>query len=480
MILFAFLICSLAAGLLTFQAKSRRLNRVLSLAVILLQTAVSAYAVLHGGEPDSLYFRFDALGILFSLILSALLFTTYFHSGFYLKSRQQSARNESIFSMSLIFLTASMECAYFADHGGVLWACIEATTLSVAALIYHERTSASLEATWKYLFVSSIGLAIAFTGILILAMAAHEQGVSDLKLDSLVSAAPRMNPVLLKIAFLLIFTGYGAKIGLFPLHAAAVDAKTVTPYQINGLISTALVNVGFAGVMRILTILSGTDSKGFAGHVLLLAGIVSLAAASFHLLKVRDFKRMFAFSTLEHTGIISIALASGGFGIYAAVYHLLLHSFAKASVFYQLGQIHRVYGSYTLEKTGRFLKLNPAGALILILSVLTINAIPPSGLFITEFMIFKSLFRLHLYWQAVLVMILITVIVFVLFSRLCHLIYAPSELEEPVGKVHSVESAPQVILLGLVMYLVIDPPGFITQLIGNAALAMGGIPWQTL
>ncbi len=477
MVLLFFFLCALGGGLMIFLSRSHNCSWIWGISVLSIQTWVSLYAFLHRGLRDSLYFRFDSLGILFSLVLTVLLWTTLYHTRFYFRRRQENPREQSIYMMALIFLGTAMTGANFADHLGMLWVCIEATTLSVTALIYHERTPLSLEATWKYLFVSSIGITIAFSGILVLSMAAHAQGVAELQVEHLAAAASRMNPLWLNIAFLLVLTGYSAKIGLFPLHAAAIDAKTVTPYQINGLISTALVNVGFLGVLRMMAILKGTDSALFARQVLLIAGLVSLAIAAFHLLRVKQLKRMFAFSTLEHMGITALALGTGGAGIYAGLLHLLLHSFAKASLFYQAGQVHAVYQSYSVEDTGNYLNLHPSGAAALILSLLTITAIPPSGLFVTEFLIFRSLFQARLFLAALPALFLITVILYVLSSRIFRLLYAASPLASPLSRVRRAETFSQFLLLGALFYFAYSPPALFSELLRGAAAVMGGSSW---
>jgi len=474
MIMLIFFILAIISGSVIFLLKSRQINRILTAFIVLCQIFVTIYAYLHMNETDSGFFNFDSLGVLLSIILSILLLTTLYHNYQYFRMNPCSLRNESIFFMSLVFLTASINGAYYANHLGILWACVEATTLSVAALIYHERTDSSLEATWKYIFVCSIGITIAFTGILFITMAANEQNLTELNINQLIAIASEMDTFWVKVGFLLIMTGYTAKLGLFPLHAAAIDAKTVAPFHINALISTSLVNVGFTGLFRAYSIIAGTDAFLWAQKILLLAGIISIVIAAFHILKVKHFKRMFAFSTLEHMGIIALALSCGGIGFYAALLHLVLHSFAKATVFYQIGQVNAVYNSYLIEDTGDYFKFNPTGAIVMILSLVTVTAMPPSGLFITEFMIFKALFFSGHYLVAIIALILLTVIMFVFCRNFFHLLFNKTDHER--GREYMVrkrDTISQFAFLALILYIGFNPPAFLNNLINEIIKVLG-------
>jgi len=461
---------ALAGSLLIFFLKKKGVNNLIILSFLALQTALTTYAFTHLNERDSLFFKFDSLGIILTVVLTLLSYATFYHSWLYHKRHPFGMQCESLYYAALIMLTASMNGAYFAEHIGVMCACIEATTLCVAALIYHERTPLTVEAAWKYVFICSIGIAIAFTGILFLSAAASSVGVVDLNLPHLLAAATAMHPMWLKIAFVLVLTGFSAKMGLFPLHTVCVDAHTAAPPPISAFISTTLMNVGFLGIYRIYTIIAQTDALPWARSVLLICGTISIALSAIQLLKVKHFKRMFAFSSLEHMGIIALALAAGGIGYYAAILHLVLHSFAKASLFYQIGQVHDLYHSYWVKDSGRYLKLNPLGALVIILAFLSITAMPPSGLFVSEFLVFKSLFIANHYFIAIAALLLLTVIIFVFGKNLAQLLYLngkgiPATEEANINKIETIS---QFVLLGLIIYLGVNPPDLFNELINGA------------
>lgn len=454
-------------------------NRVIQLLFILLflaeQTVLTVYAFCHLNEKDSVYFTFDSIGIILSSVLTLLSYATFYHSYLYLKRHSDTQRSQSIYYAALIMLSASMNGAYFSEHLGTFWTSMEATTLCVSVLIYHERTPVALEATWKYVFICSVGISIALVGILSISVAViSKEGLTDLHLSSIVAHAQGMNTKWIKIAFILVLTGFSAKMGLFPLYAVCVDAHTVAPAPINAFISTTLKNVGFLGIFRMYTIIAQTDALPWANNVLRIAGIISLTISAAQLLRVKHFNRAFAFSGTEHMGIVALALSAGGIGYYAAILHIVLHSFAKAGLFYQIGQVYSVYNSYLIKDCGNYMKLNPVGAIVVILTFICVTAIPPSGLFVSEFMVFKSLFAGDNYYIAIAALFLLTVIMFVIGKNFLHLLYYNGDgFTTPQSvKVNTSETVSQFVLFGLIIYLGVNPPEFLSDLIKGATAVL--------
>jgi len=309
-----FIILSFFMSISIFLFGNNSITKVLSVIFLLMLSALIGYSYMHLGQVDSTYYKYDNLGVLLSLVLGILSLATFYHSTIYLKRHQFTAKQEAIYYASLIMLVTAMICAYFAENVAVLWVSIEATTLFVSILIFHERTKEALEAAWKYLFVSSVGIALAFIGILFLSITASGSGITDLSFKHLRDITHLMNPIWLKMAFLLVLTGFSAKMGLFPLHTVAVDAHTVAPPPISAFISTTLMNVGFLGIFRIFTIISQTGVLQWAQNVLLIVGVISVFMSAIQLLRIKHYKRMFAFSSLEHMGIVALGLGVGGLG----------------------------------------------------------------------------------------------------------------------------------------------------------------------
>ena len=467
---FIFIILSIAISLSIYLVKKASYTKTISSLFLLSVLMITGYAYLHLEETSSVYYKFDSLSVLLAFVLGILSFATFYHSRLYLKRHNFSVAQEAGYYASLIMLITAMLSAYFSDNIAVLWISIETTTLFVSILIFHERTKEALEAAWKYLFVSSVGVALAFIGILFLSITASSSGITDLSLHHLLDATQTMNPIWLKMAFVLTLTGFSAKMGIFPLYTVAVDAHTVAPPPISAFISTTLMNVGFLGIFRIFTILAQTEVLQWAQNVLLIAGVISVFMSAIQLLRIKHYKRMFAFSSLEHMGIVALGLGIGGIGYYAAVLHIVFHSFAKAGLFYQIGQVHQFFNSYWIKDAAGYFKKNPIGGLSLILGVISILAIPPSGLFISEFLVFKAMFVHGHYYIAVFVLILLTVIIYSFSKNAFHLLYGETEnlVDREAIKTNPWETISQFILFGLVIYLGVNPPLFFTDLINNA------------
>ncbi len=446
------------------------LQRILSALFLIVQTGLCVYAVQHLGKENALYFTFDPLGVLLCLVLTILSFPTFYHSFLYLNRHTVNKPNQRFYLAGLTLLIATMTGAYFSNHLGVMWVFIEATTLFVSVLIYHERTTLALEATWKYIFICSVGLSISFMGILFLSTGTTQGGLTDLKIIDLVALAQNLDSRWIKITFLLGVTGFSAKMGLFPLHTVCIDAQTAAPSPVSAFISTTLMNVGFLGIFRLYTIVTQTEVCAWASRVLLIAGILSIAISAVQLLKVKHFKRMFAFSSLEHMGLIALGLAAGGVGYYAAILHVVLHSFTKASLFYQIGQVRTIYNSYWVKDNGNYMKVNPAGAFVLILAFIGISAIPPSGLFISEFLIFQSLFVGNHIGVAIATMFFLTIILFVFGKNLLRLLYGQGDefLAPQLVRVKRSETFSQFGLLGMVILLCFYRPPFLNEMIQEA------------
>ena len=471
--LIVFVIISIAISLSVFLMKNNTFTKIFSAIFLLLLISLTGYSFFHLNEIDSHYFKFDSLGIILAFVLSILSLATFYHSHLYLKRHQFSNKQEAGYYASLMMLITAMISAYFAENIAVLWVSIETTTLFVSILIFFERSKEALEAAWKYLFISSVGVALAFIGILFLSITASSNGITDLSLSHLIETANSMNPIWLKMAFLLVLTGFSAKMGLFPLHTVAVDAHTVAPPPISAFISTTLMNVGFLGIFRVFTILAQTNVIQWAQNVLLIAGVISVFMSAIQLLKIRHYKRMFAFSSLEHMGIVALGLGIGGIGYYAAILHLVLHSFVKAGLFYQIGQVHRYFKSYWIKDAAGYFKLNPVGGLVLIIGFISILAIPPSGMFVSEFLTFKAMFLSKHYYIAIFVLILLTLIIYSFSKNIFHLLYDETVKTTKIEpfKPNYYETISQFILFGLAIYIGLNPPAIFIDLI-NSAIAI--------
>jgi hydrogenase-4 component F len=305
-----------------------------------------------------------------------------------------------------------------------------------------------------------VGIALAYLGILFLGFTVHDARLLHLSFSSVIEIAKMANPLYLKIAFIFVLVGYSTKMGLFPMHTVTVDAHTVAPAPVSAFISTALMNVGFLAIFRIYGLFSATSILPFMNHVLLLSGLLSLLVSAGYMLKAKHNKRMLAYSSLENMGIVAIALGVGGIGYYAAILHLVLHSLTKAGLFYQIGQSYRVMGSYLLDESGNYMKLQPAGATALLVGFLCITAIPPSGMFISELYLLQAMIAGGNYIYLVLTVLILCFVLYALVTRVLHIVYSqPRTLPgHPHGKVSPWETLPQYFLFALVIFLCFVQP----------------------
>ncbi|HKI89962.1 MAG TPA: proton-conducting transporter membrane subunit [Draconibacterium sp.] len=458
---------ALILSLLIFIFPKRIIIASASILYVLAHLLLTVYSYENLDLWDTAYFKFDSLAVLLNGLLSLLLIPVTYHAKLYLQRHVNNPKKESFFAGVMILLSTAISSVYFAENIVVMWVSIEITTLAVSFLIYHTRYDTPLEASWKYLFLSSFGIAIAFLGILILASQATSAEGADLSISYLSSAAAQMDPFFLKMAFVLILTGYSVKLNVFPLFAATIDAKTVAPSPVNAIISTALVNAGFVAIFRVYSIINQTALNSWAQHIFLLTGLISLALATIQLFRIKRFKRMFAFSSMEHVSLILIALSVGKLGYYAALLHLAFHTLIKGGLFFQFGQIRAYFHSGWIKDSGSYFKLNGIAALAFIVGILSITAIPPSGMFVSEFLIFKALFARGAFITAITVLTMLTVIIYVILKKTMHLLYAelPANFNPDKVIANKFEPISQFLLFGLVTYLGFNPPAVLTNLI---------------
>lgn len=453
-----------------FFFRRRTVSYILVWSFILLQWFFTIYQYLHRDETDLIYFTPDALSLIFLLILSVVAIPAFYHSYVYFNHHKNTPRERAIYYSAMLILIGSLSVAYLSNHIGITWVFVELTTLSASALIYHRRNSRTLEATWKYIFVCSISITLVFIGILFLSIAIQRQGLNDLTYSVLLGNARLFDAFWLKLAFLFIFTGFTAKAGLVPMYTAGIDAKDKAPSPAAALLASVLMNVGFIGIFRFYEIVTHTKILAWANNILLISGLLSVFISAVYILRVKNFKRMLAYSGVEHMGLVMIGLASGGAGSYAAILHLILHSFAKPTMFFQAGQIYRVYKSKSIYDIGNYFSYNATGAIALMLGFFTITAMPPSGMFVSEFFIFKSIFESGKFWLLAIVLLLLTLIMWAQAKNIFKMLFIKpiAFKEENRGNISSVESISQFILLALVVYLGLNPPVQMVNLINDS------------
>lgn len=421
-----YLILSIIFASAAFLSRSRRAVDIAAGCFFGVQVALAALLLsdARGSVGDLGIFAFDTLGILFHLLMVLTLGFVMLHSRRYLHEDTLSAYR-TYFAL-LMMLSTAITCVYYADNAAVTWIFLEATTICSAGIIYFRHDQHALEATWKYIFICSTGIAMAYLGILLLCTVVRD---GSLDYSSLAATISGGNPLYLKVAFLLIVAGYSCKMEIFPLYTVGVDANFAAPAPASAFISTALVNAGFVAIMRIYLLYARCEGEVFdwARHVLILIGIVTLAVGAMFLRRTNNYKRFLSYSTIENMGIVAIGMGVGGAALWAAVFHVACHTLVKSSLFLQTAVMHGIYDDYRINRIGDYMRINRIGAIGFLLGAVLLLAFPPSPLFVSELMILGGVLADERWWLAALLLVLLCIVIYSFVSRIVRLCYQPNQ-----------------------------------------------------
>jgi hydrogenase-4 component F len=404
--IWALLLVPAASGLSAMAIPHNWLRRLLLLAATAAYTALVVACWAHS-PPAAAYgwMAVDAASLLFLSITSVLYLAAAVYAVGYLAKESSPGQGyhadeelpfvnfpEAVFTGCLLLFLATMTLVIVSRHLGLMWVGVEATTLASAPLIYFHRQHRSLEATWKYLLVCSVGIALALLGNFFVAVAARPVGGTaiHLTIDALMAHAHALHPLWLKAAFLLFLVGYGTKMGLAPLHTWLPDAHSEAPSVVSALLSGALLNCAFLTILRIHGLLSAARIGDFSADLLLLFGLVSMAVAAVFIVGQADFKRMLAYSSVEHMGILAVGIGIGGTATFGAMLHTVNHSLTKAMLFLVAGNILAVYRTKSTARVRGLLRALPANGVLWLAGFLAIVGSPPFGPFLSELTILKG------------------------------------------------------------------------------------------
>jgi hydrogenase-4 component F len=346
------------------------------------------------------YLLVDDLNGTFVVLTSFVGFTTSIFSASYIGHELEIGRLTPPFvrfyhAMYQVLMFA-MNLALTANNIGVMWVAIELATLTTVMMVGIYRTHEALEAAWKYFILGSVGIALALFGTILVYMAARPvigEGLDAMVWSVLVTRAGAFDPALLDVAFVFLLLGYGTKIGLAPLHAWLPDAHAEGPTPISAVLSGLLLNVALYALLRFKMLLAVNPAAIAPGPLMVTLGLVSLLFASFMLYRRRDIKRMFAYSSIEHMGIITFAFGMGGpLANFAGLLHMTMHSLTKSAIFFAVGHVSQVKGTQRIADMGGLTETHPVLGWTLILGVVAIAGLPPLGIFTSEFLVVSSTF----------------------------------------------------------------------------------------
>ncbi len=369
------------------------------------------------------YLRADSLTSFFLINIGVIFALVLVYSTGYLRHVPEGRFSSPRWFYGLVFLFLfTMVSVYLSANLGMLWIFVEATTLASALLVGFYNTEGAVEAGWKYLIVCTVGIAFALFGTITLYLAAVRGGLDPAKaLDwaTLMNAAPALGGAreLVKVAFVFVLVGYGTKIGFVPMHSWLPDAHAEAPSPISALLSAVLLNCAMYALLRFDAITGRAIGNGFAHTLLLVFGTLSVAVAALLMIVQRDLKRLLAYSSIEHMGIVAIGVGVGGaFGLYGALLHAFNHSVAKTLLFMAAGNVREHFGTLKMERIRGMAAAMPWTSSGLIVGSLAIVGMPPFGLFVSEFMILTGAFAQAKYAVAVIVLIGLSVV----FGALLH------------------------------------------------------------
>jgi hydrogenase-4 component F len=400
------------------------------------------------------WLELDALGNVVLGFLAGVFFLCALYAPGYLALRPD--RPNRVFCTNLFGVLAMMTLVTLAHHLGLMWVAMEAITLVSASLIYFNHSARALEATWKYLLIGSVGIALALLGSFFLAYASVKAGrPSTLLFDQLVRDAPYLSPPWLHAAFVLLFVGYGTKMGLAPMHTWKPDAYGEAPGLVGTLLAAGVTSCAFLAILRVYQICRAGADTGYARDIMVFMGLLSMAVAAVFMVRQRDFKRMLAYSSVEHMGVLVLGVGIGGLAVYGALLHLINNGLCKGVLFLSAGNIHRAYGSRVTDDVRGALRRVPLSGTLLLAGFLAITGSPPFGPFVSEFTIASAAIGSGQVLAAGLFLLLLGVVFVGMGATVLAVVLGnPPEALAPTGFRDSLSTgAPIVLLMGLVLLL---------------------------
>jgi hydrogenase-4 component F len=361
---------------------------------------LSALVLLAARPQPGSFILVDDFNVYLIVLNSFVGFTTSVYSATYIEHELEIGRLTPTYLRFYHALyqamLGAMNLALLANNIGLLWVAVEIATLSTVVMVGIYRTPQALEAAWKYFILGSVGIALAFFGTILVYLAAQEilpEGLEAMALDRLIVAAPELDPALLDLAFVFLLVGYGTKVGLAPLHAWLPDAHAEGPTPISAVLSGLLLNVALYALLRFKMVMAANPEALTPGPLMVVLGLISVSFAGLMLYRRRDIKRLFAYSSIEHMGIITFAFGMGGpLANFAGLLHMAMHSLTKSAIFFAVGHVAQVKGTQRLADIQGLASTHTVLATGLAIGVLAIAGFPPMGIFMSEFLVVASTF----------------------------------------------------------------------------------------
>ncbi len=395
----AVLLVPLGAAALLALLPGYRISARLNMAASALSFLASVLLLFHRPEAGALLFV-DDLNVVFIVLNTLVGLTTSVFSASYIGHELETGRLTPgylrFYHAMYQLMMFGMNLALVANNIGLMWVAVELATLTTVLMVGIYRTHEALEAAWKYFILGSVGIALALFGTILVYLAAQPvvgEGTDAMIWTVLIGRVAEFDPSLLNVAFVFLLLGYGTKVGLAPLHAWLPDAHAEGPTPISAVLSGLLLNVALYALLRFKMLLAANPGAIAPGPLMVTLGLVSLIFAAFMLYRRRDIKRMFAYSSIEHMGIIVFAFGMAGpLSNFAGLLHMVMHSLTKSAIFFTVGHIAQVKGTQKIAEIGGLTASHPVLGWSLVAGVAAIAGLPPFGVFMSEFLVVTSTF----------------------------------------------------------------------------------------
>lgn len=471
---------ALAFGFLGARREAPEINAALSLGTFLAACNLTVRVINHGDQLVAHeQFFVDPFNVFLVTLTAFVGLTTSLFSRPYMRvemahGRLTAGRLRLYHSMYQMFMF-TMLLALTTNNMGLLWVAMEGATLSTVLLVTLYRTPASLEAGWKYFILCGVGIAQALFGTILLYFAAERvlgaEGVTALLWTHLNGVKSQLEPSVLALAFVFLLVGYGTKVGLAPLHSWLPDAHAEGPTPISAVLSGLLLNVAIYAVVRCKVLVEGAFHSPLPSRMLMGFGLLSVVLGAFFLFRQRDIKRLFAYSSIEHMGIIAFAFGMGGpVATFAALLHMTVHSLTKSSIFFTVGHAAQKAGSQLMDDIRGLITLSPAVGWGLMLGALAILGLPPFGVFASEFLIITTAMR-EQPWATPILLIALGVAFAAIFGRVQPMVFGETDAQRLP---HPPALLPVFAHLAIVLVLGLYVPPYLAHWYQAAASFIGG------
>ncbi len=480
------LVVPLLGGLLLALVGHKRwapeLNAVMSLATLGAAALLTASVIAKGPKTAmEEQFFVDPFNVFLVTLTAFVGFTTALFSRPYMRIEQDHGRLNSarlrLYHSMYQFFSFTMLLCLLSNNVGIMWVALEGATLSTVLLVSLYRTPASIEAAWKYFILCSVGIAQALFGVILLYFAAEKvlgPGGTALLWTHLFEVRGQLEPTVLSLAFVFLLVGFGTKVGLVPLHNWLPDAHAEGPTPVSAVLSGLLLNVALYAVVRSKMLVDGSLGRNFSGGLMMGFGLLSVVVATFLLSRQKDIKRMFAYSSIEHMGIMTFAFGMGGpVAAFAGLLHMTVHSLTKSAIFFTAGHASQRAGTQIMADIRGLIEESPTVGWGLALGTIAILGMPPFGVFTSEFMVLTTAMHEHP-WATPFLLVALGVAFAAIYGKVQPMVFGEMHKEHAARALpHPPALIPVFVHLALVLMLGLYIPPYLVDWYRQAAALIG-------